>query len=276
MRSSPRSTGLGGADQVQTAGPPPQDDCCCITLEPDEGSYIQDAIDALPEAGGCICLLPGEHRPDRTILIRRSNVTLKAESGGAVVHLRGEAPVLIIGDQSKPVSDVLVSRLNFMRRVGRTPPAIIIALSASRSRIEHCAIANLEGGTSPGIVLSECREFTIVDCLLFNVAWGIVASGRSSDYLSFRRNRIALENTERDERGVGIWFADVKDGCVAEENVIVGPGSGIRVTNTAVQGVPTLAPAGQTSSPQFVRVINNVVACIFGFGHDPQRVLESS
>ncbi len=262
--------GLGSANEVSDCRPKPEADCdcCCVTLRPDEGDYIQKAIDSLPDAGGCICLLPGIHRPRQTIVIRRSNITLKAESGGAVVRLEGEAPVLIIGDERAPVSDILVSRITFERVIGDTPPAIIMANAATKSAIEHCGIRNLRSAGSPGIMLSDCTTFRVAHCHLRHVYWGIVAAGRTSADLLFRRNRIELERANRDQRGIGIWMVGIEGGSTADENLISGPASGI-VVSGGIGQMMAVAAISTTVATRFISVRSNFILCTPGTDDTP-------
>jgi len=77
-----------------------QKGCCTFTVGNGHSNFgdfdrIQDAIDALPHAGGKICLLPGDHRGG--ISVRDlSNITIEGCKGQTTVTAFGDQPVFTI------------------------------------------------------------------------------------------------------------------------------------------------------------------------------------
>lgn len=135
--------------------PPPavqgEEGCCTFVVA--AGEDIQAAIDALPQAGGCVCLKAGLHPIDAPLLINRDDVTLHGESQGAVVISRRGSTLLVVAG----ANDVRVHDIEF--RQGEAPtgqPALFI----ERARdlvVADCRIETLaaRGAVGVNIVASE-------------------------------------------------------------------------------------------------------------------------
>ncbi|MEQ1891722.1 MAG: DUF6519 domain-containing protein [Planctomycetota bacterium] len=71
--------------------------CCTIVVSP--GQSIQDALESLPEAGGCVCLKTGRHELAEPVRLQRSDVCLVGESPATVVVRTNGLAALVIGGQ---------------------------------------------------------------------------------------------------------------------------------------------------------------------------------
>jgi len=178
--------------------------CCSEVVFP--GQSIQDAVDRLPPAGGCVCLKPGLHRVDEPVRIERSSVCLRGESAGVVVRRAGGETVLAIGGAGgETIDHVCVERIRFetgdtvegddgvvrvvaasgvsLRGCAFAPPSpddpdaaappfvpavAVLAAKASELVVERCAVWNLLGGVCAG---AASGAVTVADCRFFGPAW---------------------------------------------------------------------------------------------------------
>ena len=86
--------------------------CCTVVVRP--GEDIQAALDALPEAGGCVCLKVGEHAIREPLRIAKSNVALHGETLGVRVVRNNGAALLQIGHPSGLLlENITVSGIHF-------------------------------------------------------------------------------------------------------------------------------------------------------------------
>ncbi len=174
------ATGLGGANpEVTDCRPdeaPEGEGCCTIVVRP--GDSLQDAIDALPPEGGCICVKTGVHPVPATLTLDRANVHMHGESPGAI--LTGTAPLLQIGTSA---NGIRIEMLDFLARVpqGAASVPIIASGGADDLTIEDCRIAPLPG-TSGGIAIALTRtdRARITGNAIFNTDFGITVNGLSS------------------------------------------------------------------------------------------------
>lgn len=83
--------------------PPEGGDCCCCTRTVAPGEDVQDAVDDLPEAGGMVCLGPGDHLLQETVVIAGDRVTVRgcgrytrvvAPAAGPAFDVRGQGTIL--------------------------------------------------------------------------------------------------------------------------------------------------------------------------------------
>jgi hypothetical protein len=86
--------------------------CCTAVVQP--GDDIQTALDALPVAGGCVCLKTGIHTIAQPLRITRSNVTLQGESLGArVTRPDGISLLIVAAPTGEELSQVTIEQIHF-------------------------------------------------------------------------------------------------------------------------------------------------------------------
>jgi hypothetical protein len=142
--------------------------CCTIVVFP--GESIQDAIDSLPPAGGCVCLKSGVHEITHSLVINKSNVMLHGEAPGTRVVLTEPSGMLgIVGTASDIVENVEVAHITFDYSVFFEPPdgPAIIGIGSCRGvRILHCELlytAKTEKMLIIGIQVIKSTDVAIVD-----------------------------------------------------------------------------------------------------------------
>jgi parallel beta-helix repeat protein len=118
--------------------------CCTFVVAP--GGDIQAAIDALPPAGGCVCLKAGGHFVGAPISIRRDGVSLHGESRGAFVQNRGDHALLRI----ERATATRIQGIAFQQIEAVSEPAIIVVV-AEDTAIEDCLVTTLSAGETVGL-----------------------------------------------------------------------------------------------------------------------------
>ncbi len=143
------------ADVVQCAStfPPltelPEGGGCCIIIEegPGLGRRIQEAIDDMPDAGGCVCIPAGIHLLEQPIKIyRRQNITLCGCKGAARVIYRPDK------EDSPPGITVYESRsitIRGLRFYSSNSSALIVVGKSQDVSILDCWLVNLPTGRQP-------------------------------------------------------------------------------------------------------------------------------
>ncbi len=152
--------------------PPACGGCCTITVSP--GESIQAALDALPAAGGCVCLKTGIHTVSSPIKIHSSRIILQGEGPGAIVHSHSPEAVLQIGVDT-PVSDIVVQRIRFEAAYGVDFGMLLYANSCMRLQVTHCEFAVMAGAFTMqiGFYLNQVTDVSITDNYIQNVLYGI-------------------------------------------------------------------------------------------------------
>ncbi|MGB3243013.1 MAG: right-handed parallel beta-helix repeat-containing protein, partial [Sulfitobacter sp.] len=211
--------------------------CCTIVVRP--GESIQDAINALPPQGGCICIKAGVHPVPGTLTLNRANVHMHGESPGAI--LQGAAPLLQLGTAAQSIR---IEMLDFLARVptaGST--SIISAGGADDLTISDCRISPFPG-TSGGIAIQLTRtdRARITDNAIFNTDFGIVVNGLSTLPEINRNGMVFGLGLEQGPASTGIWIASNPSANHIRENVILGAHQGI-VVNDAPFETPRSASA---------------------------------
>ena len=116
---------------------PPGTGCCTFVVRP--GESIQAAIDALPSAGGCVCLKTGVHPITETIKITRPGVVLHGESPGVQVTATGLVAMLQVGGGARPAHDVEIAMIDF-ELAGATSSRIVVLVDCARVSVRRCAL----------------------------------------------------------------------------------------------------------------------------------------
>lgn len=230
------ATGLGGPNPLLSdCRPQPEpagEGCCTFVIRP--GESIQDAIDALPPEGGCICIKAGVHPVSATLTIDRANVHMHGESPGAI--LIGAAPLL---QMSTSAQSIRIDMLDFLARVpdqGATP--IIAAGGASDVTIADCRIAPFPG-TSGGtaIQLTRTDRARIQGNAIFNTDFGVVVFGLCALPVIDGNAMVFGIGLEQVPASTAIWIAGNPSASQIRNNVILGAHQGI-VVNDAPFATP--------------------------------------
>ena len=231
---------------------PKADACCCsVTVRP--GEDIQAAIDALPDAGGCVCLKTGIHSIRSALTIARDNVKLVGESIGAVVRLQGDGLVLGIGVASGDwIEGVAICDIDFQRTGKAAGSPIIGATRARLGAIHACGIEDVPQ-QSVGIQLVDCAAFRVACCEIQSSAIGIAAGGKLGQMLLLEQNLIgSVALRDAAPAQCGIVVREITGPCRIAANAISGALAGIFVNDDAAS--PHSRAAGSA-------VIANAVSC---------------
>lgn len=159
---------------------PQGEGCCTFVVAP--GGDIQAAIDALPDAGGCVCLKAGRHLIEAPIDISRPGVHLHGESLGTIVETAGTSALLIL-----KAPGTRVDTIDFRQPEAGRDPAIIIA-GAEDIGLHDCRI--LTGGRvgNTSVFITESDGVALTELRFDHAVLGVLAEGGSAD--------IRIENCE--------------------------------------------------------------------------------
>ncbi|RXF74118.1 DUF6519 domain-containing protein [Hansschlegelia zhihuaiae] len=245
--------GLGGPSPVATDCRPPEasDDECCCAVTVAVGEDIQQAIDSLPDVGGCVCLKAGVHQPRATIVIRRPFVRLTGESPGVFVDLAngdsvlrveaafgvrvegivfrgaiesGEGVVSLAGADDVAVTGCGMENKGPVRVVG------VDVLRTDRLRVERCFIRSVEVGIrtvgfcdAPVFVENLIRPGGRGDGKLFPI--GVLSQGTSAP-VTVSGNRIeetAFGIVINDAHPFGEPFSGAEGSAILDNVIVVDP-----------------------------------------------------
>jgi nitrous oxidase accessory protein NosD len=174
---------------------------CAVSVAP--GESIQNAIDGLPSAGGCVCLVAGAHLITQPLKISRPDVRLVGASRGAHV-VRADGPTLLQVD----APDVVVESIEFLydnSDVAQTAPGILVELThAPEVVLRECRVSAVRpvafcpadasaGSPLVGVRIAGCTGARVERCHVENVALGIMVVPDST--------RVAVEGCTVEARG---------------------------------------------------------------------------
>lgn len=159
------------------------DDECCCTFVVAPGQPIQQAIDQLPPSGGCICLKPGTHAPQQTLVLGRSGVTLHGEAKGVVLQAPGGDPALrITGTVREPAARNRIATITF---VGDDVPAgnggLLDIAGAEDLVVSDCRFLAAPEPVGIAIRIAASDEVTVRDCRIDGAVTGIYVTESSGD-----------------------------------------------------------------------------------------------
>jgi hypothetical protein len=246
---------------------PKEEECCCtITVSP--GGDIQAAIDALPEAGGCVCLKTGIHTVPRGLSIARSNVKLVGECHGTIVRSLQQGAVLMIGGTAAVIEGIEISMIAFEQNPKGTTGAanvfaVVAATNVRRSAILDCGARSISGQLSIAIQLANTPEFRIARCRIEAVTVAIFASGLQTGVIfgpSLQTSAVFIDDNIIDlgvdianSLAFGIVLMQISRSRIAG-NSLRGVTSGI-IVNGQIIGSPQ---QGATE----VIISKNIIACL--------------
>lgn len=231
-------SGLGGpAPAIEDCRPKARaEGCCTFVVRP--GESIQAAIDALPPAGGCVCLKAGLHLVEDTVVITRSNVTLHGESMGAIVrHVHGGVVLLVGQARGDGAREVRISSIVFQQALGGDSGDPVVGFGkVERVIMDDCRLEAAAGRFDHGLVIYNSADVTVSGCVFTETLIGIWCFGGSRDVTI---TGCEFRSPEDVEPFVGLAIlAQVMGGPVTiEDNLVTTPLYGIIVNDD-----PTLAP----------------------------------
>ena len=221
--------------------------CCSVTVRP--GEDIQAAINALPDAGGCVCLKTGTHLIKSAITITRSSVKLAGESIGAIVRLQGDGLVLGIGAADGVwIEGIEISDIHFDRAGKAAGSPVIGATRTKFSVIQACRIDDVPQ-QSIGIQLVDCDAFRIARCAIASASIGIAASGKLGRMLSFDQNVIGgAAARDAAPPQCGIVVQEITGPCRISANAISDALAGIIVNDDVTMPLSHAAGSAVTAN----------------------------
>ncbi len=243
--------------------------CCTVVVQP--GESIQDAIDSLPDEGGCVCIKAGVHEIDSPIQIQRRSITLHGESQGAIIRgsQRQDISLLQIG----PARDIRVCSLNFIGSGvalnANSMPVVLIEDSLNVA-LQDCEIQSRNPTAYWGIQVINSDEVLIERCQINLVTLGIWAQedcrglsilnneiNLSSGFISPAPGRLPLG-------GAGIFAVLIErsgSASLIEGNVIKGTYFGIAINDNAYNGgVPESSAEGSKVAGNFIEGVKSTLS----------------
>ena len=178
--------------------PQGREGCCTIVVQP--GEDIQQAIDFLPQTGGCVCLKTGTHKIREPILINKSNVVLKGESPGTRVLRENGSQLLIVNSLiQSTISNIAIEQILFQvseadpiieasrSQISNIPQSMLLRINnCNNIRVQHCrfkvdeAKSDRANTTLPivsaiGIVIVNSSQVVLQENTLYLTVVGILA-----------------------------------------------------------------------------------------------------
>ncbi len=118
---------------------PRAEGCCTFVVRP--GESIQQALDDLPDAGGCVCLKVGDHFIEQPLVLRRPRVTLHGETIGARLIRRGGVHAInVVQAADVTIADLAVRGEVAVQVNAAEELALITGRFASGLHVERCRL----------------------------------------------------------------------------------------------------------------------------------------
>lgn len=151
--------------------------CCRIIVEP--GDNIQQAIDSLPQEGGCVCLRSGTHIITSPLQIMSPRILLCGEGPGVIVRSNVTLGALLrIGGSGIRAEEIEVRDIIFETREPTKPGYIIFLDLCSNVLIHRCTlmVSGEKVGNYLGIGLERCSSITLKENRFLDLFMGIHAA----------------------------------------------------------------------------------------------------
>ena len=179
--------------------------CCTAIVEP--GDDIQEAIDSLPEAGGCVCLKPGLHLIEEPIEITNPNITLHGETTGAVIRRENGFEMLAI---SGGAEQIRIETLTLLSRFDgeEDAEAVIRLFGVSQCCVSKCIISGTGRPQVAAIAIGQCFDISVDDNRIEEFQSAVIKLDAS---------RVNIENNNIEGGGGSAYAITVGNGS---ENVV--------------------------------------------------------
>lgn len=244
--------------------PPPNDQegCCTFVVRP--GENIQAAINALPPAGGCVCLKAGLHPIDEPLVIASDNVSLHGESIGAIIfNRRGTGMLIVRGGEHARIHDLVF-------RQGEAGSAPVISLmgaddcgihdcriEAMQLRLETIGIFAVSSddvsvgavsfiGTTVGVWFDKgCGNVAVADCTFELPPINESIPSNAAVFARSMRGFVTVE---------GCTILNAVNGIIIDDRPTVQPVSRARLSRVAGNRIAMVANANPTFRPYGIDV----------------------
>lgn len=202
--------------------------CCSFVVLP--GENIQNAIDALPPEGGCICLKTGDHEIRSPLRIEGSNIMLQGESPGArVFRENGTTTLTIRHPLNLDIENVHLDTLHFestFSERGTSSPLLDLS-RCNQTTISHCRLTADAGSNVVGVRIGVCEDVVIQHCSMSAVSVGLWVLSDSTALSILDNDFSGPIDDNQDEGVVGIFLEDAFGASRMERNRISGFNIGI-------------------------------------------------
>ncbi len=226
--------GAGGfTDPVEDCRDPiDPDEVCCCTFVIQPGEDIQQAIDDLPLAGGCICLKPGDHVLPQTLVLTRSNVTLHGEAKGVTVRAAPNQPALqLAGTLADPVSRIRIHTIAFTGEGAEGANNRLLGMDGVEDVvISDCDFSAEQVGIGTAVRISNANDVTVANCRILRALAGVVANQNSGDVVVCDCV-MALANARGQPALIGVGMADATGPITVRDCTIRGAMAGVVVND---------------------------------------------
>lgn len=230
-----------GATDCRTIWPPSDSGCCTYTVGDGVRSHgdfdsIQQAIDALPETGGCICVFPGEYRENLTI--SRNGITIRGCGADSTIVADAAAPVIHIDG----VSNIEIGELQIDAHAEGEG---ILVDGASGGTPENIALHHLDihARVQSAIAVFAGQHIDIRDNNI--LSWEPATASTvfvTADDVGIAHNTVSAANSEKvlpnvDTSGYGA----IQIGCTSERvwitDNLISSGGGNGITLGSIQEI---------------------------------------
>ncbi len=228
--------------------------CCTVVVRP--GENIQDAIDSLPEAGGCVCLKPGLHEINDALRIEGSNISLRGETKGAVVRRIDDATALLVEHPAGIlISGVSISNIQFEFDNSEIDGSSLSPMTIGLDQCEDviitgCGFSFRRAEFLTGVRINRCSQVHVERCNFDTVVLGVWVMEDSSA-LSILYNNFTIASEEGGDGGIiGIFLENAFGASRIIGNEIVGYLFGISLNPSTLDA----------DSAQSSRAIESIIA----------------
>jgi len=232
--------------------------CCTVVVLP--GDSIQDAIDSLPDEGGCVCLKVGLHEITEPLRVENSNVSLHGESLGAhVVRNNGATLLQIAHPGGLLLENVTVNGIHFEFENKDVPQSDLTALVAidrcRNAKIQGCVVQAQELLNLTGIMIGRSLGIEIANNQISRVTFAIWVVSDTT-LVCVRHNALTAVTANNGDGGtVGIFLLDAFGPSDIEGNDITGFFVGISLNKGMFSGMPfSLASASVIAGNHILRL----------------------
>ncbi len=238
--------------------------CCTVVVRP--GENIQEAIDSLPEAGGCVCLKPGLHVINDVLRIEGSNISLHGETKGAIVRRIDDATALLVEHPAGLlITGVEITNIQFefdnSEIDGSSLSPMTIGLDLCEDvTISGCGFLFQRAEFLTGVRISRCSQVQVEKCDFQTVMLGVWVIEGSSN-LSILYNNFNITDEESGDGGlIAVFFESAFGASRIIGNEIVGYAFGISLNPRTLDadGASSLRASGSIIAEN--RIFRSVIS----------------
>jgi hypothetical protein len=192
--------------------------CCTFTVGDGTSSVgdfsdIQEAVNALPQTGGRVCLLPGVYPLRMTVTVHGVDIIISGCGRQARIIGPAGAPAFEVAGQRMTLESLFIE--------GRSPGGVVVVDDSRVVRVADCQIANVGGAElankagGPVLVVTASRGVTVINNLFAGLP-------------TISLQAVDAEITDNRLTGGGLWVRDGSAAVRIQDNEIGnGQGPGI-------------------------------------------------